>query len=450
MLTPNITIGTVTIPDIAKCMPSGYMQPHLIHPATLDAFLHASMPMFSRCCCTGSVMPLSIEELIIPADITGKPGHEFNVTTEISPTGPRSASTNVLAYPTAQIKDTQPPPISISAVEICSVGEVLKIDSNSLKDRSITYLLRMGLDSDFITPEIVKASGSPAQELEEASSAIQKADLLDYAATLYIQKLLDSIRYQHPSSIDEHFIHLLNWMRSFSDSDKYKQSINIGPDKVADILYKSQQSGVEGEALHRLGQNLELIIKGALNPLDLLLEKKLLYRLYADEGLLRCYSYLAEYGKHFAFKNPNMRVLEIGAGTGGATLPLLQSFTNQKYMMFGHYDFTDISPSFFEPAKGKLTNWLEKIIFKTLNIEQDPISQGFEAETYDLVIASNVIHATQNIGETLANIRKLLKPGGQLAFIEVTNLRPSKNVIFGLLPGWWKGKTLSKILKITA
>ena len=144
-----------------------------------------------------------------------------------------------------------------------------------------------------------------------------------------------------------------------------------------------------------------------------------------------------------------MRVLEIGAGTGGATLPLLQNLTNQEYMMFGHYDFTDISPSFFEPAKGKLTNWLEKITFKTLNIEQDPISQGFEAETSDLVIASNVIHATQNIGETLANIRKVLRPRGQIAFIAVTNLRSSKNVIFGLLPGRWKGKRLSRSLKTT-
>ena len=139
MLTLNSTTRTVTIPDIAKCMPSGYMQPHLIHPATLDAFLHASMPMFSRCCRAGSVMPLSIEEVMIPADITSEPGHEFNVTTEISPTGPRPVSTSILAHPTSYIKDTKRQPVSISAVELCSVGEVQKIDSNSLKDKSITY-----------------------------------------------------------------------------------------------------------------------------------------------------------------------------------------------------------------------------------------------------------------------------------------------------------------------
>ena len=147
----------------------------------------------------------------------------------------------------------------------------------------------MGLDSDFITPEILRASKSPAQDLE-ASSAVQKADLLDYAASLYIQRLLDSIRYQHTSSIDEHYVQLLNWMRRFSDTRGYKQLINTGSDQVAEILCKYQQSGVESEALRCLGQNLELIKDGSLNPLDLLLEDKLLYRLYGDESLLRCYS----------------------------------------------------------------------------------------------------------------------------------------------------------------
>jgi ubiquinone/menaquinone biosynthesis C-methylase UbiE len=54
------------------------------------------------------------------------------------------------------------------------------------------------------------------------------------------------------------------------------------------------------------------------------------------------------------------------------------------------------------------------IEFKKLNIEEDPSEQGFESNSYDLVIASQVLHATKNINRTLANVRKLLRRGGKL------------------------------------
>ncbi|KAL8717594.1 MAG: hypothetical protein Q9225_005174 [Loekoesia sp. 1 TL-2023] len=431
-------VGTVVIPDVGMCMPSGFMQPHLMHPSTLDALFHAGLPLFSRYCSPGSVMPLSIEEVIIPADSINVPGHKFEVTTTLTPIGTRSASTSILAYPTPST-GAKNSPLIISCAELYSVGEVQKVDRSSVKDRSITYQLRLGLDSDFITQDMVKVSGSLDLDQDEASAAVLNADLLDCAASLYIKKLIDSNTGQHRVNHAEHFVHLLTWMRQFSESASFEKFVNMSPDEAAHTLLEAQHSGIEGETLHRLGQNLELILSGEVDSLDLLLEGSLLFRLYADESCLRCYSYLAAFVKYLVFKNPKMHILEIGAGTGGATVPLLQTLTEQGHMTFGQYDFTDISPSFFEPAKTLLGDWLERITFKTFNVERDPVTQGFEAASYDLVIASNVLHATRKIDETLANIQKVLKPGGRLALIELTNLRPSKNVIFGLLPGWWRG-----------
>jgi ubiquinone/menaquinone biosynthesis C-methylase UbiE len=67
------------------------------------------------------------------------------------------------------------------------------------------------------------------------------------------------------------------------------------------------------------------------------------------------------------------------------------------------------------------------------------VDQGYEANAYDLVVASNVFHATKSIRETLTNARKPLKPGGRLLFVEINNSTAgasrSLGAIFGTLPG---------------
>ncbi|KAH8815991.1 Choline/Carnitine o-acyltransferase-domain-containing protein [Xylogone sp. PMI_703] len=131
---------------------------------------------------------------------------------------------------------------------------------------------------------------------------------------------------------------------------------------------------------------------------------------------------MVEYLKLLTFKHPHMNILEIGAGTGGATLPLIQSLNREEGVLFDRYHYTDISAGFFEQGKALLQKWIERIDFKTLDISKDPVQQGFQAGSYDLIIASNVLHATSFLNETVANSRKLLKPGGRLILIELTRL----------------------------
>lgn len=73
--------------------------------------------------------------------------------------------------------------------------------------------------------------------------------------------------------------------------------------------------------------------------------------------------------------------------------------------------------------------------YRKLDIEQDPISQGFQSESYDLVVATNVLHATANMANTIGNVRRLLKPGGKALIAEITGQLLSNMIIFGTLPG---------------
>ena len=127
-----------------------------------------------------------------------------------------------------------------------------------------------------------------------------------------------------------------------------------------------------------------------------------------------------------------LRVIEVGAGTGSATASVLPELQEGLF----DYMYTDISAGFFAEAEARFGD--EAIEYRPLDIEKDPVEQGFDAHGYDLLIASNVLHATRYLEETLAHCRDLLAPSGQLIALE--NLRGLgwMDLTFGQLDGWWR------------
>ncbi len=129
-----------------------------------------------------------------------------------------------------------------------------------------------------------------------------------------------------------------------------------------------------------------------------------------------------------------LRILEVGAGTGSATASVLPVLPEGRY----DYVYTDISAGFFAEAEGRFGGAESSIEYRVLDIERSPSSQGFETHSFDIVIASNVLHATRFLGETLANCLETLAPSGMLVALE--NMRPQgwMDLTFGSLDGWWR------------
>jgi len=131
-----------------------------------------------------------------------------------------------------------------------------------------------------------------------------------------------------------------------------------------------------------------------------------------------------------------IRVLEIGAGTGGTSrtiFPKLKPYASA----IEEYCYTDLSMAFLFHAEDNYIPENPYVSCKRLDISKDIASQGIKIGSYDLVIATNVLHATDNIKRTLANAKAALARDGFLILNELSELTVFHHLTSGLLDGWW-------------
>jgi acyl transferase domain-containing protein/NAD(P)-dependent dehydrogenase (short-subunit alcohol dehydrogenase family)/SAM-dependent methyltransferase len=202
-------------------------------------------------------------------------------------------------------------------------------------------------------------------------------------------------------------------------------------------LVKRFPDQIDLQLVVEVGENLPTYVCGAVPLLEVMLKEDRLTRLYQTGlGVPQVNRELSSITKQLSHQFPNMKILEIGAGTGGMTHEVLREIDG----VFGSYTFTDISTGFFEKARARLEDCGHgKLIFSALDIEKDPVTQGYTEGSYDVVIASNVLHATRKLQETVQNARRLLRPGGYLLLNEVTGDMLRLKFIMSGLPGWWLG-----------
>ncbi len=127
-----------------------------------------------------------------------------------------------------------------------------------------------------------------------------------------------------------------------------------------------------------------------------------------------------------------LRILEIGAGTAGLAAQLLPLLERGLH----NYTFTDVSAGFFPAANQKLAAFPE-VEYKVFNLEKSGLEQGFEADTYDFIVGTNVLHAVADVRATLKVLHEVLKPGGTLMFMDVATPQLWTEAVFGLTSGWW-------------
>ncbi|KAI1426421.1 hypothetical protein F5Y12DRAFT_713150 [Xylaria sp. FL1777] len=244
--------------------------------------------------------------------------------------------------------------------------------------------------------------------------------------------------------------HFFAWIRRCVEEAKPHQMANTRllshqeRRETIDQLYNETKEIVEAQIAKRLYENMADILSGRLTGIEVMVNgddgTNLLPALY-HHGIFmtRAYQQLSRILDSLSHTNPHLRILEVGAGTGSATriaMEVLNGPNNIK--RYREYTFTDISPGFLAAAQSSMTDFRD-ISYSVLDIEADPATQGYQP-VYDVVLASQVLHATVSISQTLKNCRKLLKPQGKLVLVEYTT---EDSIINGLIPGtltgYWNG-----------
>ncbi|MEH2040986.1 beta-ketoacyl synthase N-terminal-like domain-containing protein [Nostoc sp.] len=192
---------------------------------------------------------------------------------------------------------------------------------------------------------------------------------------------------------------------------------------------------IDLDLVQRCGENLAAVVVGEQEPLEIFNE--LVYQKenngsYSESPLITYYNSILRSSLEQVVKSLpssiHLRVLEIGGGTGVSTQALLPVLPPKQT----NYTFTDIGSGFLTQAQQKFIDY-PFVEYRLLDIDKSPIEQGFEKYSFDVIIASNVLHATRNIDQTLHHVRSLLAPGGFLLLWEITQPKIDFDISWGLL-----------------
>jgi SAM-dependent methyltransferase len=126
-----------------------------------------------------------------------------------------------------------------------------------------------------------------------------------------------------------------------------------------------------------------------------------------------------------------LRILEVGAGTGGTTATLLPSLDPAS----SAYLFTDVSDLFLGRAREKCGRF-GFARFGVFDLEKDVDAQGHVPASFDVIVGANVVHAVRDLKGVLERLSALLVPGGFLLLAEATQHHAWFDFTTGLIEGW--------------
>jgi NADPH:quinone reductase-like Zn-dependent oxidoreductase/malonyl CoA-acyl carrier protein transacylase len=437
-------LGTVQVTDTASEMPKRFQFEHLIHPATLDTFLQVSIAALSDGDIenlTQAFVPTKIEEIRVSGDISLLTGHKLQVAAETGSRSLREVHTSVMAVAGDGLV-VQMQNITLSAIASFETRDDPDIPNH-------TAIAVWEPDVDLLSTE--KMNQVLQASLNSGRPRPKDFELLAY---YYFDRVLNEINANEMSHMHSHHQKFFRYMQHQRDlvlSDKHEQQdkdwkqlstphVQARLERLIDDF--SDKSNYEGRMFVRMGEALTSVLRKEVEPLALMMEDNLLHDYYTVAlGMDGTYPQIARYISLLSHKYPDLDYLEIGAGTGGCTVPVLQALSgtdNHKYPRMKSYTYTDISSGFFEQAAEKFSSWGDMIQYAKLDIEQDPQTQaGFENRRFDVIIAANVLHATFDMNQTIRHARKLLREGGKLVLLDMTHSMLCVSLIFGNLPGWW-------------
>jgi SAM-dependent methyltransferase len=428
----NISTGTVE--TVARATMHNELWPneavYQVHPSTIDACIQ----LFSAAAARGQ--PRNLTQFSVPSSIEslyiGKPDGEMDMSAEAFATPRGRLTGNGVATSNGKVV------LEMKGLKLSPIED--KEDMRG-PDPHAACRLHWLPDIDFL---------SPSELVRPADAGSQRKFYLRVERLALLCTIESSYRLQSACPAKDHLVKYQSWLDRQADlAAAGDNSLIQGTQHIVAANSETRTKEIESltnqilqtptkaaaVAVRRVFDSCQDILGGKEDGLEILVKDGILAQLYNVGGRWGH----EDFFKTLCHAKPWLRVLEIGAGTGGMTATVLDHLSSHGERMHSLYHYTDISSGFFAEASERFSGHVN-MKYSALDISKDPIDQGFEAGSYDLVIAANVLHATPNLGETLRHVRKLLKPDGHLFLNELSSNAKWLNYIMGTLPGWWLGE----------
>ncbi|MEV1082855.1 amino acid adenylation domain-containing protein [Streptomyces sp. NPDC050211] len=291
--------------------------------------------------------------------------------------------------------------------------------------------------------------GADRDQVRRFSAALDRVALLTMADALHGAGLFATADETHAltdvyealRATPDHYRLVRRWLRALEENDlvrrntatgRYHGLTPTGRSAVATTWQKAErlqhEVGFGAELVRYLrisSEHLPALLAGEADPLHLLFpegESATAEAAYRDNLIARYLNAattaaLVELagGEHVASRRDPLRILEIGAGVGGTSTEVIPALDG----LGVEYVFSDISPFFLGGARERFAAhpWVS---YRGYDLNKEPRAQGVPANSFDVVLAANVLHYAHDIETGLARVRELLCPGGLLVFIDAT------------------------------
>lgn len=240
----------------------------------------------------------------------------------------------------------------------------------------------------------------------------------------------------------------LEWMLSFLSQEGFLKSQEA---KDGKSYFYDRTGPIEPEAFLQKGLELDkgimptsslmeyvlseypAFFTGRKSGLEILFsgEKSALWNAYFsnDNSGYRVYNLLGALGvwKWISGRN-NLRFLEVGGGTGGASAALIDKLKEHNSLsLISEYIFSDVSAVFLRLGNREIMNRVGEDFnysLKKLDFEKPLAAQGIKEGDLDVVYGVNTLHAAKDLVGALKNIHSAIKPGGMIILCEYC--RPSE------------------------
>lgn len=389
--------------DWTTKVPSSSVAKHVIHPTALDGIFQT---IFSGLSQGGKIkiptlVPTRIDEMWV-ANMLLYQGESsgIKIYSNSKHSGLRVTNSSIVALDV--VKDEAR--VNIKGLRTTAVADTSLLSSDQLVPERICYNLEVQPDLDLLDSEQVfeYCSSTSRSSVSDRDEVVEEVEL---ACFLSIFQTLQTISEEMLPSSKPHLVKYVSWMKH--QLERYDNGILLHgrpawKDLVSNLEFREslfervEGSNPEGRLCNAVAKNLTVILTGELDALGLLFSGTLIDQYYRwsiehENSFAKVEAYLDA----FVHKDAGLNILEIGAGTGSGTEAVMEVLTRHGEGEHGaaryhHFTFTDISPSFFEKAKERFASQANRMSFNVLDISSDPVQQGFEAGSYDLIVAVNV------------------------------------------------------------